>query len=210
MMEFVKEIEMDIWEMKTNIGGKIMIVGDLNAHMGNDEEGIKDNHEEIGIRGKEYRRMIKQNDLVLVNNTKKCRGKWTRIEGDKKAILDLTISTPELYKDIKEVEIDEDEKYSIESKRSKTDHKISIIKIKCEEKRIKEKKKVTICNRDWEKFNRKLQQEMEGKDLNELRYIDIENMIKIATKEITEEKRIRKEQKQQRSKQTYYQFSTGY
>ena len=54
--------------------------------MGNDVEGIKDNHEKIGINGKEYRRLIKQNELVLVNNTEKCRGKWTRIEGDKKKL----------------------------------------------------------------------------------------------------------------------------
>ena len=44
---------------------QIIIVGDLNAHMGNDEEGIIGNKERIGINGKEYRRFIKERQLIL-------------------------------------------------------------------------------------------------------------------------------------------------
>ena len=41
--QLVKEVEMDIRGMENNVSTKIMIVGDFNAHMGNDDDGIKGN-----------------------------------------------------------------------------------------------------------------------------------------------------------------------
>ena len=66
--------------MKSNITEDIIIVGDFNAHIGNDKEGVKDNHEKVGINGEEYRRFIRNNGLVLVNRTEKCEATWTRIQ----------------------------------------------------------------------------------------------------------------------------------
>ena len=73
--QLVKEVEMDIRGMENNVSTKIMIVGDFNAHMGNDDDGIKGNKEGIGINGGHYREMIKRNNLILMNNNKKCKGK---------------------------------------------------------------------------------------------------------------------------------------
>ena len=87
---FVREIEKDFMEIRENITNNILMVGDMNAHVGNDEEGIAGNNEKIGINGKEYRRFWKERDLILCNNTGKCKGKWTRIDGDSKSILDVT------------------------------------------------------------------------------------------------------------------------
>ena len=87
--------------------------------MGDDKEGIEGNNPVIGKNGKAYRKLIKDNNLTLVNNTNNCKGKWTRMQGDKKSILDLTIVTKNLEKKTK-LEIDET-KYTIE--RAETDHK---------------------------------------------------------------------------------------
>ena len=81
----------------------------MNAHMGNDEQGIEGNNEKIGINGKEYRRFIKENELILCNNSNKCKGRWTRIDGESKSILDLTIATTEAFESMVSMEIDEEE-----------------------------------------------------------------------------------------------------
>ena len=85
------------------------MVRDFNAYVGNDKEGIKENHEKIGVNGKEYRRLIKDNKLILVNNTEKCKGKWTREGGNTKSILDLTITTEPVYHNITEMIIYEED-----------------------------------------------------------------------------------------------------
>ena len=54
---------------------------------------------------------MKDRELVLINNTSLCEGKWTRVEGEKKSILDLTIASKETLQMIKRLHIDEDNKY---------------------------------------------------------------------------------------------------
>ena len=105
--DFVREVEKDLLEIKENVTNNILMVGDMNAHVGNDEEGIKENDEKIGTNGKEYRRFWKERDLTLCNNTDKCDGKWTRVSGDSRAILDLTVATENAFKMVKKIEIDE-------------------------------------------------------------------------------------------------------
>ena len=101
-------------EIKENKTDKILLVGDMNAHVGNDENGIAGNNEKIGRNGKEYRRFWKEKDLILCNNTTKCNGKWTRVNGDSKAILDLTVATRDAFTMVQTIEIDENNKYCIE------------------------------------------------------------------------------------------------
>ena len=151
-----------------------MMVGDFNAYVGNDKEGIKENLEKIGVNGKEYRRLIKDNKLILVNNTEKCKGKWTREYKNTKSILDLTITTEPVYHNITEMIIDEEDKYEIESKKSKTDHKMTIIKINMLINKDKHKiKTVRINNGKWEEYKVKLKGERTSKKnlvLNESKY----------------------------------------
>ena len=58
--ELVSELENYFIEVKSNVTEDIIIVGDFNAHIGNDEEGVKDNHEKVGVNGEEYRRFIRR------------------------------------------------------------------------------------------------------------------------------------------------------
>jgi exonuclease III len=125
---FVRELEKDLVEIHQEYK-HIMIVGDFNAHVGNDEEGIEGNAEKIGTNGKEYRRFIKERQLVLCNNTMKCKGKWTRNSKESDSILDLTLATEEALEKMNSMEIDEDGRLSIESKKARADHNATLIHI---------------------------------------------------------------------------------
>ena len=179
--DIVRELEKDFMEIKENKTHKILLVGDMNAHVGNDKDGIIGNNEKIGTNGKEYRRFWKENDLILCNNTPKCKGKWTRIAGDSKAILDLTLATEDAFKMMKSIEIDEANKYSIESKKAKTDHNATIITINMKvEKEMKKKKEIIRCNGNWTAFNDVLQAELQ----KVTSYDTLESAIQKASKKI--------------------------
>ena len=49
----------------------ILIVGDLNKHIGNDELGVKDNHSKISFGGKYIRDLLSGGNYICMNNSKK-------------------------------------------------------------------------------------------------------------------------------------------
>ena len=61
--------------------------------------------------------------------------------GDNKSILDLTLATADAFKNIELMEIDEENKYSIESRNAKTDHNVTYIKMNMAIEREKTRKK---------------------------------------------------------------------
>ena len=52
----------------------MIIIGDCNKHVGNDEYGIKGNHDKISRGGKLIRELLATKEYVLVNNTEKAVG----------------------------------------------------------------------------------------------------------------------------------------
>ena len=51
-------------------------------------ESIVNGDAEVNRGGKELLRMVKENNLGIINALETRRGTWTRIEGEKKAVLD--------------------------------------------------------------------------------------------------------------------------
>ena len=179
--DFVRELEKDFMEIKENKTDKILLVGDMNAHVGNDENGITGNNEKVGRNGKEYRRFWKEKDLILCNNTTKCKGKWTRVSGDSKAILDLTVATKDAFTMVQSMEIDENNKYCIESKKAKTDHNATIITLDMKaDKEKKRKREIIRCNGNWTAFNDVLEAELQ----NITSYDTVEEAIQKASKKV--------------------------
>ena len=159
---FVRELEKDFVEIKVNESNNILMVGDMNAHIGNDDEGIEGNHEKIGTNGREYRRFWREKQLILCNNTNKCKGQWTRSDGNSHTILDLTVATTESFEKVEGIEIDEMDRYSIESRKAKTDHNATVITYHLKpEKEIEEKKEIIRCNGNWLAFNDTVREELD-------------------------------------------------
>ena len=88
---------------------KIIIVGDFNAHVGRDDLGIPNNHENINQNGEKLRSLVERRELIMINATHKCKGKWTREDPNgTKSILDYVITNEHAYDNIKNMIIDEE------------------------------------------------------------------------------------------------------
>ena len=89
---------------------KVMIIGDINAHIGNDEYGVYGNSDEISHGGQILRNMTERRNLTIMNNEKLCKGKWTREDRSNKtkSIHDLVIANENMADSVNKMEIDED------------------------------------------------------------------------------------------------------
>ena len=83
---------------------KILIVGDFNGKIGTD---IHENREEVTKSGKMLKQLVLEQGLAILNTNKKCKGKWTRIEGQTKSILDYVIVNERDEQSLIEMVIDE-------------------------------------------------------------------------------------------------------
>ena len=130
---------------------KVIIIGDFNAHIGDDEEGIEGNLKKKNKNGKLLREFIKRQNLTIINKHQKCTGKWTR-EDPKgtRSIIDFVISNWEMNEIISSMKIDDEHQYKItryQKKKGKpvatpSDHNTIFVEIEEEAKtqKIKEKR----------------------------------------------------------------------
>ena len=128
----------------------ILIIGDLNCKVGDNVEG---NNEEITKRGKVLMKLINRNNLELLNNHVNCSGTWTRIQKDKKSVIDYGIIKEEDSQRVMRVHIDEEKIYTpyrIAQELVYTDHCAMIIELNWRKAGMgKEKEKYVI---DMEKL----------------------------------------------------------
>ena len=100
-----------------------MIVGDFNGKIGTEIEG---NKEEITKGGRLLMQLVKRMQMEIVNKTDKCKGLWTREEGNTKSVIDYIIVNKEEIDSIVSMQIDEEKQstpYRKEGKRKVyTDH----------------------------------------------------------------------------------------
>ena len=116
----VEDDEIDDWHYTLEKGiseygeEKVILVGDFNAHIGNDEEGIKGNIEKINQNGKRLRSLINRRELFIVNDTEKCQGKWTREDTNgSKSIIDFVIANENSINDVENMVIDEQHEFKV-------------------------------------------------------------------------------------------------
>ena len=134
----------------TETNNKIILVGDFNGKIGNDENGITNGDISITTNGRRIRSMVRTLNLDILNKHAKCEGKWTRVNtknSNEKSIIDYAICSKTLSKDIMKVLIDDKETYKIKGK-NKSDHNTFIIDI---EKTINNNK---ICPKYSWKINK--------------------------------------------------------
>ena len=101
-------------------GESLVILGDLNKHVGSDSLGVAGNHDKVTFGGALVRDLIDTGDMILVNNTEKAEGgPFTRLEpsnpndDDKKSCLDLALVSKDLFRYVEKLVIDKDEKFEM-------------------------------------------------------------------------------------------------
>ena len=88
-------------------------------------------------------KIIEEEDLIMINETDKCTGKWTKINlknKEEKAILDYVITTKELYQQTENMIIDEQELLKLSGSRP-SDHNTILLEINIPKIRSATKKK---------------------------------------------------------------------
>ena len=99
-----KKLEEQVKKAKT-MGQNVLLVGDFNCKVGNMIEG---NTEEISKSGKRLLKFVDKLGLKIMNRSKVCDGTWTRVEGNKKSVLDYFIINEEDEELVKCMLIDEE------------------------------------------------------------------------------------------------------
>ena len=137
-----EEIEEWYYELErqyaVNIEKPVIIIGDMNAHVGNDSMGIPENTNIISRNGTKLRDLNTRRQLTLMNASNKCKGLWTREDpnGTKSAI-DLVLANEEMQPIIKRMTIDEEGEWKLsryrkilgEQQEKQTDHNTIIVEL---------------------------------------------------------------------------------
>ena len=86
-------------------------LGDFNCKIGKKcEERSKESttSTETTKSGKLLKKMAKTENMIILNNSKKCQGKWTRIQGQQKSTIDYVIVDKKDEKYLTKMIIDEE------------------------------------------------------------------------------------------------------
>ena len=98
---------------------KLLLMGDFNCKIGGYIDG---NNKEVSKSGPNFLQMLKSNKLFLLNGSEKCKGLWTRKEGDTRSILDYIIVDQEDECAVTEMLIDEERHYAPVRDEKSKDH----------------------------------------------------------------------------------------
>ena len=77
-------------------GFECLIVGDLNGHVGNDEEGISNNLPSVNFNGTLIRDFVSSSNMHIVNaDESRCCGLYTRVTANSISCLDYVLENKE-------------------------------------------------------------------------------------------------------------------
>ena len=144
-------------------GEDYILIGDLNAKIGNRENGIKGNNENTNEAGKSLLNLETKTKGIILNKTKKCKGKWTRVNTQnekERSILDYVMTNESIYEDIVEMKVDEEKIYRLTNYKGRvkteTDHNTIIIEINDDRQKQKKEKQMrwmTNNKEAWKKYH---------------------------------------------------------
>lgn len=163
-------------------GEFVVLIGDLNKHVGSDEEGITGNNDKISFGGELLRSFLSQRNFTLLNKLALTKGgPFTRIDPsdpNKKSCLDYAIVSNALLPFIEEMIIDENKTFTPKrivknGQDVSTDHLSFIIKFKDlpAASKVPKKEEFTLWNTKkpggWEKYKELMEGCSEIDDINE-------------------------------------------
>ncbi len=141
---------------------RIFICGDFNCKVG---ECIPNNKSEVTKGGKMLLNMVKKYKIKILNASTKCQGTWTRVEGEKRSILDYFLVKQDDEDCCREMVIDE-ERYISPGGFDKndtwmvSDHNPLVCKMAWvnEVKSMRKKKSKIVTKKSHEKILRELEE----------------------------------------------------
>ena len=156
----------------------VLMVGDFNCKVG---KAITGNTDEITKGGKLLIELVKNQNLKLLNASKKCRGLWTRVEGEKKSVLDYMIVDAENEELVKEMWVDEEKlftpKHLVAGRNVYTDHNTMLLKINWNMRHQGREKTITCIN---EKTKREFTERTTSGELREMWMEEKETLLKFS------------------------------
>ena len=104
----LNQIGRDIMNIKQN-DGELLLMGDFNIKLIDERSRDSDT----------LRQLLDYLNMVIINETAKCEGQWTRMNTKRqseRSIIDYIITTQDMYNEILEMKVDEDECYKLSGK----------------------------------------------------------------------------------------------
>ena len=98
-----------------NMGYRVLIIGDLNGHIGNQKDGIRNNNPKINPNGQLIINYTKTHNLMILNKNEKTSGLWTRQANGSNTILDYALLDKQYKKDFISMEIDDNGDFPTQS-----------------------------------------------------------------------------------------------
>ena len=91
---------------------QILIIGDFNAMTG---EAIEGNKTQVTKEGRQLLKLANRENMIILNNVKeKCKGIWTRVQGQEKSYnCDYVLTDASSADTVKEMKIDEEKQYGL-------------------------------------------------------------------------------------------------
>ena len=84
---------------------QILIIGDFNAKIG---EAVEGNKTQVTKGGRQLLKLANKENMIILNTVKeKCKGVWTRVQGEEKSITDYVLTDASSANTVKEMKIDE-------------------------------------------------------------------------------------------------------
>ncbi len=99
-----KGLKDQIWKAKKE-KQEVLLLGDFNCKVG---DAVPGNTEEVTKGGKILIKMVDKLGMELINAREECEGIWTRVEKNKKSVLDYVVMGNEGAKLVKRMVIDEE------------------------------------------------------------------------------------------------------
>ncbi len=89
--------------------------GDFNAKIGSLPRGIAGNNPAVDLAGSSLLEFTHSSDLYIVNKSPLCEGKWTRVQGSSRSIIDYFLMDIHLVNRLQKMFVDEDKRLFVNS-----------------------------------------------------------------------------------------------
>ena len=177
LQEIYQIIEKEVIVAAEN-GESILILGDLNCKIGTEIPG---NTEEVTKGGRLLLKMVRKHNLSILNGGESCEGRWTRIEGESKSIIDYAITFEHDLRLVRSMYIDEEKNitpYNLQvtagtKERIYTDHCMISVSMDVQLQQEVKQTRIKVLNKDGlaqfkEKINKqKISRLIDGTDIRE-------------------------------------------